>query len=170
MFRIAALVFCTLFLFACDKEDDGLTDQTIEIRYENVDEELQRYFVAYEQAAASRGITVDLSALNLTAHLRSIPGNGVAGECNYLPEDPNRVTVDRETWDQVGESLREYIVFHELGHCERLRGHREAADSLGRCISIMASGTGNCREAYSRISREAHLDELFDEVFYNTWP
>ena len=166
------LTLCALALAACDKTriEPVVEEETEELRYENVDPELQSYFAAYEAAAAERGIVVDLSAMNLTGHLERIGASGVAGECNYIPDDPNRVTVDEDTWRQVGESLREYIVFHELGHCERLRGHRETADADGRCVSIMASGTGDCRENYGRSTREAHLDELFDERFYDTWP
>lgn len=170
MLRLLLLSTVFLALVACDKEDDDTGEQVIEIRYENVDEELQSYFTAYEAEAAARGIEVDLSAMNLTARIHPLAGNGVAGECRFDPDNPNEVSIDEDTWDQVGPTLKEYIVFHELGHCERLRGHREAADSTGQCLSIMASGTGDCREAYSRSTRDRHLDELFDEQYYGTWP
>ena len=168
---IAGLAFFAL-LASCTKPDDVVDDQQQQqqVIYENVDLELQEYFQAYEKEAADRGITVDLSANDITGHIIDIDGDGVAGECQFNSDRPNNLTVDREVWDAVGPRLREYIVFHELGHCERLRKHRETADSTGACISIMASGVGGCRERYNSLTREAHLDELFDEAFYGEWP
>lgn len=166
---ILALSFCAV-LVSCEKSIDNIDVEPQQVIYDNVDLELQQYFKAYEDAAAERGILVDLSASDITGHIISIGGNGVAGECQYNSNEPNNLTVDRETWDAVGPRLKEYIVFHELGHCERLRKHREVADSTGACISIMASGTGACRERYLPTTREAYLDELFDEAFYGEWP
>ena len=80
------------------------------------------------------------------------------------------MTVDAEVFGVVSERFREYIVFHELGHCERLRAHREDADEEGICVSIMASGTGECSDSYTAATREELLDELFDEQFYGEWP
>ncbi len=159
-----------LLMSACANDDDLELVVTEQVYYENVDAELHRFFKAYEDAAAERGIVVDLSEMSVRGHLMELDQDGVAGECRFNPDDPNVVSVDISTWNAVGETLKEYIVFHELGHCERLRKHREVADSLNNCISIMASGIGGCRENYNFRTREAHLDELFDEEFYGEWP
>lgn len=171
--RTLILSFCAvLAMAACEKQPTFESEPTIEPpvgtkSYENVDEELWPYYELYEQEAEARGISIDLSEVH--GAIASINGNGVAGDCQFNPDFPNQLRVDRETWDQVGANLKEYIVFHELGHCDRLRKHREDEDASGICISIMASGVGGCRENYNPTTREAHLDELFDEEFYGDW-
>ena len=139
---------------------------------DNVDARLLPYFDRYEAEAARRGIAVDLTAVQLTAHVVEIDEDGVAGECTYDPSAPNRLVVDEALWDQTDggtpedDLLREYVVFHELGHCERLRAHREDRNPEGRCVSLMASGVGDCRPSYGASNRDLLLDELFDETFY----
>lgn len=139
-------------------------------RYPGVDEALWPYFAAYEEEGSLRGVSVDLSALDVSADLVDTLDSGVAGQCTFDPRRPNELVVDSTTFGIVSERFREYIVFHELGHCERLRRHREVADAEGVCVSIMASGVGECRDNYTPASREALLDELFDESFYGEWP
>ena len=137
----------------------------------HVDERLLVYFDRYEAEAEARGIVVDLSAFQLTASIDSMfvgDNADAVGVCVFDPDAPNRLRVNAETWDnpRVPDELREYIVFHELGHCERLRKHREDKDPDDVCVSVMASGTGACRPVYSAANREQLLDELFDETFY----
>ncbi len=165
-------LLASMLLFSCEKQPVFSSDVEPEPpvaskSYENVDEILWPYYERYESEAAARGIDVDLSEVH--GFLVSIGGNGVAGDCTFDELNPNRVRIDLETWNQVGENLKEYIVFHELGHCERIRAHREDEDADGVCISMMASGVGGCRENYNQTTREAHLDELFDEQFYGDW-
>ena len=166
------LVFVALGAAACDKESGEPESQTHEltVEYPNVDEELWPYFQAFEEAAAERDIEVNLGSMVLSASISELEPDGTAGVCHFDSEAPERVIVDRETWDAVSETLREYIVFHELGHCVRYRGHLEDTDDFGRCVSIMASGVEGCRPNYNANTREAHLDELFDEQYYRTWP
>ena len=166
---LSAVVLCAQ---ACQKDDDAgeVTAGVAQPEYPGVSEELWPYFTAYELAAAERGVDIDLVELGVVGRLRDIAEEGVAGECTFNPEAPNVMTVDAEVFGAVGERFREYIIFHELGHCERLRAHREDADEDGVCVSIMASGTGECRDAYTAVTREELLDELFDERFYGEWP
>lgn len=169
---LAAVSLAALCLSACTK-DPVMPEVSAVINpetYPGVDEALWPYFARYEAEAAERGIDVDLTALDVTADLVDTLDSGVAGQCTYNPARPNEMIVDSTTFDLVSERFREYIVFHELGHCERLRRHREVADADGVCVSIMASGTGECRDNYTAASREALLDELFDETYYNEWP
>lgn len=171
--RSIILLSTTLcLLIACEKQPVfaptvEVTTPTSSKSYENVDEQLWPYYELFEIEAEKRGVTVDLSQVH--GSLVSINGNGVAGDCTFDSANPNRLRVDLETWNLVGANLKEYIVFHELGHCDRLRKHREVEDANGICISIMASGVSGCRENYNPTTRDAHLDELFDEEFYGDW-
>ncbi|MFK8055334.1 MAG: hypothetical protein AB8F78_04355 [Saprospiraceae bacterium] len=167
------VLFALMILFACEKtpvfpEGNEVVETPVSTKsYENVDEILWPYYERFENEAAKRGITVDLTEVHGT--LASISPDGVAGDCQYNSDQPNRLRVDLEVWNQVGANLKEYIVFHELGHCDRLRKHREDADADGICVSVMAGGNGTCRENYNAATRDAHLDELFDDEYYGDW-
>ncbi len=171
----ATVCLCMLVGLAasCDKGDNPIVDEPDipdGVRgYTNVDEALWPYFNKFEDEAAARGVRVDLSASQVRARLMEIPENGVAGDCQFDPNDANRLRIDKDTWRRVDEELREYIVFHELGHCVLVRKHREDANAAGICLSMMASGTGVCRDDYKPTTREALLDELFDPVYYGDW-
>jgi hypothetical protein len=58
--------------------------------------------------------------------------------------------------------MKEYIVFHELGHCVLNRPHTEDSFSNGVCSSIMRSGNGGCYDYYNRFTRQYYVDELFE--------
>ena len=170
--RILCVAVLLAAAAACDRDgaDDPLPEPEPPVTERpNVDERLLPFFDRYEAEAARRGIAVDLSAIQLTAEIAEIDEGGVAGSCTFNPRAPNRLVVDEGLWDGSADNdlFREYVVFHELGHCERLRDHREARDPDDRCVSVMASGTGGCRAVYTPSNRGVLLDELFDEAFYN---
>ena len=71
------------------------------------------------------------------------------------------MTIDKTFWNRSSELYKEFVVFHELGHCVLDRNHKEDKDSRGRCLSIMRSGLGDCLDAYSSANRTYYLNELF---------
>ena len=147
------LAFLGSFFTACEKEA-VLADA-------NIDPDLLPYFELFEAEAAERGLNVNLAANNIEGFIENIPGRGVVGQCAYSADSPHTVTIDLPFWNTASDILREYIVFHELGHCYLERGHLDAADANGNCLSIMESGLGDCDPNYTDNTREAYLDELF---------
>lgn len=163
----------TILLFSCNKKEidnSPVVSPSSSRSYRNVDKDLWPYFEKYEEEAKIRGINVNLDSLEISGVIVTFSNENVAGECNYNSNTPNHVRINVKTWNQVGNFLKEYIVFHELGHCERLRKHRESMDPSGSCESIMASGTQGCRPNYNSQNRTQLLDELFDAKYYGTWP
>lgn len=161
---------CLLLVSACQEDEEVIEDIVPEeIGYPGVDEELWTYFDQFEEEAFARGIEIDLRAANITAQIQEIDEHRVLGQCNYAFRrfSPNRVTIDEAFWNRSSNRGREFVVFHELGHCYLNRAHREDTDRLGSCLSIMRSGTGNCRDNYSQVTRSRYLDELFDTQFTN---
>ena len=150
------IIITTIVLFNSCRQD---ADQIIEISV--VDEALQPYFLKFEQEASLRGVTIDATFDEIEATIENINDGNVVGQCRYNSHYPNEIRIDRQYWQKAGTLGREYVVFHELGHCYLDRGHSEASTVNGTCISIMASGTGTCHNRYSASTREAYLDELF---------
>ncbi len=168
-YRLLVLVSAATLLGACrDRETVGGPDIPEAIVKLRIDHRLQPYLDRYEAEAAKRGVIVDLSARQLTAAIDTLDGDGVVGECRFNIQEPNDLVIDALLWDNpnVSDLVREYIVYHELGHCERLRKHREDADRNNVCVSIMASGVGGCRDVYTTATRSKLLDELFDLQYY----
>ncbi|MEL6923639.1 MAG: hypothetical protein AAFO94_06275, partial [Bacteroidota bacterium] len=149
----------------CQKDDSLSPEEITELsnkQFPNVDQALWIYFQQFEEQALARGISIDLVQAGITGRIREISEQGVAGQCNYNSHQANHVIIDKTFWDRTPPIYREFVVFHELGHCSLLRGHLETA--VGRanvCTSIMRSGTGDCRDNYTSGTRSSYLDELF---------
>ena len=164
--RSLSLGLSLLCLIACQKEEVqevSNTEPTIDnsVPYPNVDPSLWVYFERFEAAARERQLEVDLAAAGIEGEIGPLEGEHVAGQCRYSRFAPGLVTVDEDFWANSSERLREFIIFHELGHCYLNRGHKETAYTNGTCVSIMRSGLEDCRDNYRTTTRELYLDELF---------
>ena len=126
-----------------------------------VDNQLQRFVSTFESEAAARGIFIDVDDLGVRVEFADIDETNVLGVCYYHSHAPGRIEIDRSSWNRLSTLYREFVVFHELGHCILGRGHTEAQYGNGACFSIMASGTGSCRSSYSNQTRASYIDELF---------
>ncbi len=155
MFKLLQAVLIFFVILSCGRSLDPSGKA-----FDSVDEALWVHFETFEVEAARRGVNIDLVALEITGVIENIQENGVAGTCQY-GQHIHHVTVDKEVWDNGSTLLREYIVFHELGHCSLFRDHNDQTLSTGACHSIMASGLGGCNYAYTAKSRDRYLDELF---------
>ncbi len=156
-------ILSLLTIVACSSSDETVDPDG----YEGVDSRLWYFFDVFQQEAESRGVSVDLRASGLTGRIANIEGVNVAGGCNFHGSAPNQIVLDATFWSTLSFLQREMIVMHELGHCVLYRDHREAMDVTGRCLSIMRSGLGQCRDGYSETTREGYLNELFDPAFAN---
>ena len=163
--RWALFCFFIVFAVACQSSDEAEEEPVVIREFPGVDQRLWPYFLRFENEAADRGITIDLVRAGITGVIEEIDRENVAGSCNFNAGSPNHVMVDLQFWNSVGDLFREFIVFHELGHCSLFRDHRETTDAQGRCVSIMRSGTGDCTNNYRSFTRVAHLDELYDPTF-----
>ena len=156
---LSATSFILLFT-SCQKENIEIAPETI-VQFANVDPELWPYYLAFENEAHKRGFEYDLNALKISGEILEIHEDNVAGSCKFGSHINNEVTIDRGFWNRSSNTYKEFVVFHELGHCVLLRGHDESSDNQGRCLSIMRSGLTNCRDSYSTQTRDEFIDELF---------
>lgn len=156
-----AILIMTFFVHACVK-DSGLEEETPQVdALIHVDDALKPYFERFVSEAKSRGVIIDLSKNPLTGVISDIATAQVIGQCAYHNDDPYKVTIDAPFWSKASDLGKEFVVFHELGHCVLGRDHTETADSRGFCTSIMRSGTGTCRDGYNATTRKVLIDELF---------
>ena len=157
-------VFFLVFFTAC-QEDEPIAEAEVvpEVRtFPFVDERLWDFFRRFEDEAAERGLAIDLNAEGITGEIMEIEQDRVAGSCSFGSHITNHVTIDLGFWNSSNDLFREFVVFHELGHCSLLLGHREETLEDGTCASIMRSGLEDCRDNYRFLTRESYLDELFE--------
>ncbi len=155
------LIFLTALLFICSCQSEERIEVVEEITFPGVDERLWPYFEAFEREAEIRNLNIDLTREGITGDIVNIDQGTVAGQCNFNSHRAEHLTVDLTFWNRASVLFREFIVFHELGHCSLFRGHEEDAYSNGACISIMRSGLGECLDNYRNATRADYLDELF---------
>ncbi len=153
---IVLFILCSLVWSCIDEELSSGQSETAQIQ-----EELQQFVSAFEGEAAVRGLRIDVAELGVTVELSDIPQDDVAGVCFYHSNQPGRIEIDAPFYNRMTTLEREFVVFHELGHCVLGRGHSEAQYNNGVCRSIMASGTGTCFQRYNQQTRRVYIDELF---------
>ena len=150
---IGAICCLVMLGSACEKEEAILS---------KVDEDLQPYFERFDVEATARGLDFSLEMEELEADILSISRDGVLGQCHYSDEAPNIVEIDDEFWARATDLEKEYVVFHELGHCVLGRDHDDSRSANGTCSSMMQSGLTNCRVEYNTSNRDDYIDELFE--------
>ncbi len=143
----------SLLLTFCSKMDVTTTQSF------TIQSELLPYFQSFAVEGLKRGVTVDISQVG--GALTDIADAKVAGQCQYSSATGHHVLIDLPYWITSTTLKREFVVFHELGHCLLGRTHLNDANADGTCVSMMNSGDGGCRSIYSQQNRSSYLDELF---------
>ncbi|MGK0362979.1 MAG: Zn-dependent peptidase ImmA (M78 family) [Saprospiraceae bacterium] len=139
-----------LFLTSCTKETELLIEDEIEV-----------YFIRFAEEAALRGIEIDFNELNVEGYFSEISEVGVVGQCQTFSDSSKDLVIETRYWQRIDDIEKEFLIFHELGHCVLERSHIDTQDENGFCNSIMQSGSGECIDNYNLDTREAYLDELF---------
>lgn len=141
---------------SCAKEETAITENYF------IADELQPYFDRFVTAGLERGYQIDLAAAKIEGFLSLISDSGVVGQCQFDENSPHTIRIDKRYWNNATELEKEYVVFHELGHCYLERLHRDESNTNGTCVSLMESGLGECRANYRASTRADYLDELFE--------
>ncbi len=127
-----------------------------------IDAELIPFFETFENEALERGIVINLEDEGVSGIIDVISDNTTVGQCQTSEAGNRRIVIDQNYWQGYDNSEKEFIVFHELGHCALGRTHDDTSDNGRICSSIMHSGTTGCRNDYGDDTREEYLDELFN--------
>jgi len=156
--RIQFVIFVSIVSLSSCELDSNQFDPIEETQNLNP---LEVYLQSFEAEARKRNLIIDLNEIDLTAEIKEIDEDHVAGTCSYSSHFPNHITIDESFWNNATNLIREMVVFHELGHCVLGQGHREDTDANGNCLSLMQSGTEGCTLLYNEINRTYYLDEFF---------
>ena len=125
------------------------------------DPELTPFFEIFAAEAESRGIQVDFLAERIEGLIQDISDPSIQGQCFFNEKKPKKVIIDFNYWNNASFAEKEFIIFHELGHCFLDRDHLDSSNAQNMCVSIMHSSPQACNFELTSTNRQAYLDELF---------
>jgi hypothetical protein len=142
-----------VFLTGCRREETTVL---------YIDSNLREYFDRFAEEGNRRGLHMDYNTIRVEGFISNTLAAGINGQCQHDENHPDRVLVSQDYWNRASAMEKEFLVFHELGHCYLKRSHLDTQDSSGTCTSIMHSGAHVCRNGYAKQTRDTYLDELFN--------
>lgn len=148
--NIIIILLTGLTFSSCSKSNDKV-----------IESELLTYFEDFELEAEARGVNIEISKVDISGYIQNIETRGTLGQCKTYSDGSQEVIIDEQYWNRISSSEKEYLVFHELGHCLLDKEHNDTKDSAGNCISIMQSGNNDCTGIYNSDNRSSLLDQLF---------
>jgi Zn-dependent peptidase ImmA (M78 family) len=152
--KFVGMILTMAFIGAC--AEDGSLEIT-----QDIHEELSPFFISFEEEASIRGLEVSLADSHIGGRIEHIEDD-IVGQC-WQNSQQGYIIIDMNYWLNASTMDKEFIVFHELGHCYLQREHLDTKDERGICTSIMSSGTSNCVRLYTSQNRSDLIDELFLE-------
>ncbi len=122
-----------------------------------IDPSLQPYVDQFFEEAQNRNLDMSPEDYSFSVKFGEKQHLGV---CSTASKE---ILINDFYWRGFSELERQYVMFHELGHCILDRLHDNAALPNGECKSIM-NALGECRENQDNYNvwRTYYLDELFD--------
>jgi len=147
-----------LLIYSCSSEP-GTSSPEIDLRPDFIPHVDQ-----YIEEARERGRIVDFASTGLSIKFREEEDEESIGVC-FLGQ--YRIEINRPDWNDFSYNERERLIFHELGHCEIGRGHKNNILINDEWASIMRGvpfeedvmGPG---VNYSGRRRLYYIDELFN--------
>ncbi len=129
-----------------------------------VDPVFEPYVQEFIAEGAKRGQTIDFSDSGLIVEFSDGSVQTASGFC-YVGE--HHVVIDKSEWTSLSEDVRGFLLFHELGHCELDRGHKNEKFSNDVWQSIMRGSPLQGTEVWIPIPffgfrKDYFIDELFN--------
>ena len=158
-----------ILLFQTCKKDNGIGAEN---GVYQVDATFESYVQEFIAEGAKRGKTIDFSDSGLIVEFSDVVVGGASGFC-YVGQ--HHIVIDKSEWTALSEDVRGFLLFHELGHCELDRGHRNDKFDNDVWKSIMRGSPLEGIEVwipvpYFGFRREYLIDELFNEqISAPTW-
>ena len=151
-----------LVIFQNCRPDNGIGS---EAGVYDVDPVFEPYVQEFIAEGAKRGKTIDFSDSGLIVEFSDVQLAGANGRC-YLGQ--HHVEIDKSRWFSFSEDVRGFLLFHELGHCELDRLHRNDKFGNEAWKSIMRGDPLEGIEIWMPIPffgfrKDYFTDELFNE-------
>lgn len=148
------LLLLTLLGITCSKDNAGVIE---------IHPKFQIYVDRFIEEAAKKGRAIDFSDTGLSIEFRDAVDVETGGVCR----SNHQIEIEKFYWEELTDDEKEGLIFHELGHCELGRGHRNDTLPNGEWTSRMRGDPIpdglSAVIHYSGVRRQYYIDELFDE-------
>ncbi len=138
----------------------------------NVPDSTEQYVDAFDQYANEHGYKFDFKESGLIIEFTDLADDTVS-RCNY--EDPIRIEIDAESWQEANENRREEIILKNLALGFLNRHNTNELFPNGEWTSIMRGRPFNTDKIiyeginYFGFRKDYYIDELFDESTETPW-
>lgn len=157
------IISFVLFIASCTPEENSLSNI-------NVSEDFEPYVTSFIEEGAKRGYDIDFEDTGLSIVFGHTPN--ASASCSEIAGHDwgsHQIIINREAWKVLNDSLKERLIFHELGHCELNRSHKNDKFNDGSWASIMRGDplTGVDEKLpipYFGFRKSYYVDELFNET------
>lgn len=122
--------------------------------------QFEKYVQDFEKASRDQGHPITVEDIKIEFG----DAHGFSGQCHQGTFQTPTIVVDRKMWKAGSEDFREWLIFHELGHCVLERPHLDSEDVIDGVGGIPTSLMSSKSKAisYFPIYREHYIHELFD--------
>lgn len=135
-------------------------DAEVYVFEEEVRKDMIAYFRTFAIEGKLRGKVIDWENEKISTELVDIETEAI-GRCLTYEDGTKTINIDKVYWSGSSEIEKEFLIYHELGHCLLERSHTNIKNQRGVCESIMNSGENLCTINYNSSTRKRYLDELF---------
>lgn len=153
--------YCFIFISGLFSGLISCTEEAPFVMEEEVASVLIPHFQSFALEAEKYDVYIDWSVERISASLGTVTDDGASGQCLKYTNGRHEIRIDKNYWDRINANEKEFVIYHELGHCLLNRGHLDDMDDNGLCISIMTSGEFECQKRYNQNTRNRYLEELF---------
>ena len=155
-----------ILVYSCgdliEKLDDIKDRDDSSRRHSSTDPAFSSYIASFEAEGKAYLIDPAFSVGDIPINFGDTEGTSV-GVCFSYSNGQKEIIIKKQTWDSL-PSIREVLIYHELGHCRLNRGHDNSLapnvtgnDKLSILNEVLVSGSN-----YNQ-HRDAYVKELFTQ-------
>ena len=157
------LILSIVILFtACKNEEPDFPNIYVEAS-------IEKHVQSFIAEGAKRGHDINFEDTGLNIVFGNTPNASAScSEIGGHDHGSHHIIINKNIWETLNDSLQERLIFHELGHCELNRSHRNDKFNDGSWMSIMRGDPLNAIDEripvpYFGFRKSYYIDELFDE-------
>ncbi|MEN9613673.1 MAG: hypothetical protein RLZZ628_4487 [Bacteroidota bacterium] len=151
---ILVTLYLSVFSSGCQKD-----------KIQIIPEDLLVYVQTFFEEGNKRGANITLKNINLEIRFSVLMGKNAT--CTFN-KTKHLIEIDSVNWKKRSIYDKEWLVYHELGHCVLGRDHLLKTLPKGECQSVMSNSEGlNCSINFKSESwRKYYFDELFNHLLF----
>ena len=157
------IFFIILFLCSCGRMDrlrDNIKNPTNKNprKHNSTDPIFEPYISEFESYYGSNIIDIPINFAKLK--------NRKVGVCYSWDSGYREIEIDRDQWEkELTEDQKSALIFHELGHCELNRDHRDdlKEDMCPESIMNWMLLRDSCMKKY----KIEYFEEIFEQLWYS---